>query len=43
MGVDKIILSEGNGVDYPKRGDQVTMEYTGWLFDQSAASNKGAQ
>jgi len=45
MGVDKKILKEGNGTDKPKNGDNVTMEYTGWLYDQKQASNdyKGKQ
>jgi len=41
MGVEKIINSEGNGADFPKKGDYVTMDYTGWLFDESAPGNKG--
>lgn len=45
MGVDKKILKEGNGTDKPKDGDNVVMEYTGWLYDQKQASNdyKGKQ
>jgi FK506-binding protein 1 len=41
MGVEKIINSEGNGTDFPKKGEYVTMDYTGWLFDESAPGNKG--
>lgn len=39
MGVEKKMLKSGNGVDRPKAGDTVTMEYTGWLYDVSAAGN----
>ncbi|MCJ1403973.1 FK506-binding protein 2B, partial [Xylographa trunciseda] len=35
MGVTKRVLKEGNGVDKPKQGDEVTIEYTGNLYDQS--------
>ena len=42
MGVSKQILKEGNGPS-PQAGDQVTMEYTGWLKDTSKPDNKGAQ
>ncbi|KAF1830042.1 peptidyl-prolyl cis-trans isomerase [Decorospora gaudefroyi] len=41
MGVEKIIVSPGNGIDYPKKHDEVSMEYTGWLFDETAPGNKG--
>jgi len=45
MGVEKKILKEGNGVDYPHENDEVAMEYTGYLYDVSRASNdyKGAK
>ena len=35
--LDKKLLSNGNGKDYPKVGDEVTIEYTGWLHDPSKA------
>jgi len=41
MGVDKRIIKEGNGVDFPKKNDVVTMEYTGYLHDQKAIESKG--
>ncbi len=41
MGVTKTIISEGNG-PIPKKGDTVTIEYTGWLKDTSKPNNKGA-
>ncbi|KAK5056094.1 hypothetical protein LTR84_012646 [Exophiala bonariae] len=43
--VNKKLLKQGNGQDYPKPGDEVTIEYTGWLQDLSASSNnnKGKQ
>lgn len=43
MGVTKQIIKQGNGSDKPKVGDKVTMEYTGWLSDPSAANGKGKQ
>ena len=43
MGVEKKLISPGNGSDRAKSGDTVTMEYTGWVFDTSAANNKGKQ
>ncbi|KAF2489107.1 peptidyl-prolyl cis-trans isomerase [Lophium mytilinum] len=43
MGVEKVILSEGNGVNFPSKGDTVTMEYTGWIYDPTATNSKGKQ
>lgn len=31
MGVTKEIINAGNGIDFPKTGDEVTMHYTGKL------------
>lgn len=39
MGVEKTILSQGNGVDFPNKGDTVAMHYTGCLYDAAAAAN----
>ena len=39
MGVEKKLLTEGNGKDYPSKGDEVTIEYTGNLYDEAEASN----
>ena len=33
MGVTKRVITPGNGTDIPKKGDQVTIEYTGNLYD----------
>ncbi|OAL47767.1 peptidyl-prolyl cis-trans isomerase [Pyrenochaeta sp. DS3sAY3a] len=43
MGVEKIVLRSGNGSDYPKKHDEVSMEYTGWLYDDGAPNNKGTR
>ena len=40
MGVTKTILAEGSGA-IPKAGDKVTIEYTGYLKDESKPENKG--
>ncbi|KAI4161121.1 MAG: hypothetical protein LQ342_005158 [Letrouitia transgressa] len=39
MGVTRKVLKDGNGVDKPKKGDEVTIEYTGNLHDESQAGN----
>ena len=38
--LDKKVIKEGNKTDYPKRGDQVAMNYTGWLYDANATTNQ---
>lgn len=40
MSLQKKLVKEGNKTDYPKAGDTVTMEYTGWLYDAGASSNQ---
>ena len=40
MGVTKQIIKHGDGVTKPKNGDNVTMEYTGWLEENGS---KGKQ
>ena len=40
MPLEKKTVRQGNGADYPEKGDEVTIEYTGWLYDQSKASNQ---
>ena len=39
MGYTKKILKPGNNKDVPKHGDEVTIQYTGNLWDQSKASD----
>lgn len=43
MGVTKTLISPGNGQDKPKNGDNITMEYTGNLYDPNAKDGKGKQ
>ncbi|KAK5168461.1 FKBP peptidyl-prolyl cis-trans isomerase [Cryomyces antarcticus] len=45
MGVEKKIIKEGDGKTKPQKGDSIVMEYTGYLYDGSAASKdyKGKQ
>ena len=38
--LQKKMVKEGNKSDYPKHGDEVAMEYTGWLHDAGAADNQ---
>lgn len=33
MGVEVATTKAGDGVNFPKRGDNVTVHYTGWLVD----------
>ncbi|KAF2098585.1 peptidyl-prolyl cis-trans isomerase [Rhizodiscina lignyota] len=40
MGVEKKLISPGNGTDKPKKGDTVSMEYTGWLYDNGMKGNQ---
>ena len=39
MPLHKETIQEGNKTDYPKKGDNVSIEYTGWLYDANASSN----
>ncbi|KAI9817935.1 MAG: FK506 binding protein proline rotamase rapamycin-binding protein [Thelocarpon impressellum] len=41
MGVEKKVLRGGNGTDYPKKGDTITIEYTGFIFDPASSDTKG--
>lgn len=43
MGVTKQVIKPGNGTDMPKKGDEVTIEYTGNLYDPNAPDHKGKQ
>ncbi|KAF2475633.1 peptidyl-prolyl cis-trans isomerase [Lindgomyces ingoldianus] len=43
MGVEKKVLKTGNEVDFPKKHDEVSMEYTGWLYDDNASDKKGTK
>lgn len=43
MGVQKQIITPGDGVTKAKSGDTITMEYTGYLQDTSAPNSKGKQ
>ncbi|KAK7754080.1 FK506 binding protein proline rotamase rapamycin-binding protein [Diatrype stigma] len=42
MGVTKTVIQEGSGSS-PQVGQNVTIEYTGWLKDESKPDNKGAK
>lgn len=39
MGVTRKVLKQGNGTDKPKKGDIVTIQYTGNLYDESKGAN----
>lgn len=40
MGVTRKILKQGDGTERPKKGDEVTIEYTGNLYDSSVGPEK---
>ena len=40
MGFEKKLYKDGNGKDFPKKGDMVTIEYTGNLYDEAAGASK---
>lgn len=42
MGVERKIITRGNGSDSPTAGDKVSIHYTGWIYDAKKA-NKGFQ
>jgi FK506-binding protein 1 len=42
-GVSKTVLKQGDGTEFPKKGDEVSMEYTGWIYDPSKPDKKGAK
>ena len=39
--LDIKVLKPGNGVNKPSAGDQVTIEYTGWLYNAQAGEANG--
>lgn len=39
----KEIITEGNGADKPKAGDIVTMNYTGWLYQEDQPGKRGKE
>ncbi|KAE8312771.1 peptidyl-prolyl cis-trans isomerase [Aspergillus transmontanensis] len=39
MGLERKVLSSGNGVDFPTSQDKVTVHYTLGLYDSSKADN----
>jgi hypothetical protein len=34
------LIRSGNRIDKPQKGEEVTVEYTGWLYDASEAANQ---
>lgn len=42
MGVTKYVIKEGGG-QKPYKGATVTIDYTGWLYDESKDDKKGTQ
>jgi FK506-binding protein 1 len=38
--LQKKLIKSGNGVDKPMTGDEVTIQYTGWLYDAAATDNQ---
>ena len=43
MGVTKEVLAEGNKQDYPQKGDNISMHYTGCLYDENAPKKMGTK
>ncbi|KAF2168958.1 hypothetical protein M409DRAFT_20971 [Zasmidium cellare ATCC 36951] len=43
MAVTKQLLTPGDGQTKAKKGDTISMEYTGWVYDASKPDNKGSQ
>ena len=43
MGVTKQLITPGDGQTRAKKGDTISMEYTGWVYDASKPDNKGSQ
>ena len=39
MGVTKETITPGNGTDFPRKGDNVAIHYTGALYDPSKKDN----
>lgn len=39
QGWAKTVLKPGNGQDYPRVGDKVSIAYTGWLRDTANAND----
>jgi len=39
MGVTRTVSANGNQQDKPEKGDEVTIEYTGYLYNASKATN----
>ncbi|KAH8695841.1 hypothetical protein GQ44DRAFT_634477, partial [Phaeosphaeriaceae sp. PMI808] len=42
-GRQKVVPAPGNGSDVLKKHDKVSIEYTGWLYDDDASDKKGKQ
>lgn len=40
MGVERMILNHGDRATYPRKGDTVTIEYTGWLLEGNMQRGK---
>ena len=38
--LQKQLIKAGDGVHKPQTGDEVTIQYTGWLYDASQAANQ---
>ncbi|KAL2053123.1 hypothetical protein ABVK25_006447 [Lepraria finkii] len=40
MGVTRKVIKEGTSSEMPKKGDEVTVEYTGYLYDSNVGQEK---
>jgi FK506-binding protein 1 len=40
MGVTREVIKQGTGAEKPRKGDEVTVEYTGYLYDDKVGPEK---
>ena len=40
MGVTRKVIKEGTGSEMPREGDEITVEYTGHLYDSNVGPEK---
>lgn len=43
MRLEKTLVTSGDGTTFPNAGEDVEIEYTGWLYDSSKRDKRGQQ